>query len=69
MVMVSARIRHSATMVCFEARFAGRIQSATLQSMNGSRNTRDSVRTAVPDGRSLQRYASSVTPPAPVAPG
>ena len=41
--------------------FAGRIQIATLTSMNGSRNTSDKVRTTVPEGRSPQRYASSVT--------
>ncbi|WP_233257798.1 hypothetical protein [Micromonospora sp. S4605] len=62
----SASTRHSALITSsLRPRPPGRIQIATLQSMKGSRKTSDSVRVAVPEGRSLQRYASSTTPADP----
>ena len=64
-VSVSASTRHRDLTVASEPGFAGRIQIATLTSMNGSRKTTARVRATVPEGRSPQRYASSVTPCAP----
>ncbi|MEU4791568.1 hypothetical protein AB0F95_17865 [Micromonospora tulbaghiae] len=64
-VRLNPSTRHRARTSAPPTASPGRIHTATLSSMKGIRNSSDRVRSAVPDGRSFHRYASSVTPPAP----